>query len=166
MRTNAEIAQIINLLTENNVKKTQLLSFTVNQNLSTTGLATLKEFDFNDDDMFSYSALMFEFVGEWTMTAGASTAYCSIDMMSDSGDTVTLGYMSADRNTTTKVKDIRTVLTGIGQYRTTEKYTRSFVCGNVGIEFDGAFSGNIYVSPSNSPANVNINGTMRVYGIK
>ena len=166
MRSNAEIAQIVNLLTENSVKKTQLLSVTVNQNYVTTSTTTLKTFDFNDDDMFAYSALMFEFVGTWKMTAGTSEAYCAISMISDSGGMVTLGYMSADKNTTTTVKDIRSVLTGISQYRTTSKYTRSFVCGNEGIEFDGTFSGYLYVSPSNSPTNVNINGTIKIYGIK
>ena len=166
MRSNNEIIAIVNALIENSVKKTQLLSFSVNQNYTSSGATTLKTFDFNDDEMFSYSALMFEFVGTWKMTAGTSTAYCSIEMISDSGSAVTLGYMSADKNTTTTVKDIRSVLAGISQYRSTAKYTRSFVCGNEGIEFDGTFSGYLRVSPSNSPTNVSINGTIKIYGIK
>ena len=165
-RTNNEINNLIDTRIANDIKKTQLLSFSVNQSYTSSGATTLKTFDFNDDEMFSYSALMFEFVGTWKMTAGTSTAYCAIDMISDSGGEVALGYMSADKNTTTTVKDIRSVLAGISQYRSTAKYTRSFVCGNEGIEFDGTFSGYLRVSPSNSPTNVSINGTIKIYGIK
>lgn len=166
MRTNTEIAQIVNLLIENDVKKTQLLSFTVNQSVNTTQATTLSTFDFNDDLMFSYSMLLFEFVGTWSMTAGTGTTYCYFEMLSDSGSSVTLGYMSADKNTTTTVRDFRVLLQGTNPNRGSSKYTRSFVFGNTGIEFDGTFSGLVRVQPSNSPTSVKVNGTIKIYGIK
>ncbi len=166
MRTNTEINNLIDTRTVNDIKKTQLLTFTLNQSLSTTSTATLGTFDFNDDLMFSYSALLFEFVGTWSMTAGTGTVYCYFEMLSDSGSSVTLAYMSADKNTTTTVRDFRVLLQGTNPNRGSSKYTRSFVFGNTGIEFDGTFSGLVRVQPSNSPTSIKVNGTINIYGIK
>lgn len=167
MRTNQEIAQITSVLTENMMTRTLLKSFTVNQSVNVPGDIEIGTFDFNDSDMFKYSSLLIEFIGTWSLSASSSgTAYCSLSMYSDSGDSVTVGYMSADKNTTATVSELRVTLDGTFPDRRTSNYARTFVSGEAGIVFDGTFSGYVLVDPSNSPTNISINGTINIYGIK
>ena len=167
MRTDAEIANLVKINTTNMMTRTKLKGFSVNWNLASSTSNQLGIFDFTDSSMFEYTSLMIEFIGTWSLTAGSSgTSYCTFEMISDSGDAVSIGYMAADRSTTTTISNIRMLLNGTNSYRATSKYNRVFLVGDTGIEFDGTFSGQIGLSPSNAPASVIMNGTINIYGIK
>ena len=166
MRTDSEIINLIKNNTVNMITRTSLKSFTVNQSVNTTQPTTLGTFDFNDDLMFEYHSIMIEFVGTLSMTAGTSNSSCYFDMLSDSGDSLTIGYLSVDKNTTKTLSNIRVLLQGTNPNFSSSKYKRTFLFGNEGIEFDGTFSGLVRVQPSNSPTSVKMNGTINIYGIK
>lgn len=167
MRSDAEIINLIKLNTANMLTRTLLKSMAVNKSISVTENIDIGTFDFDDASMFEYTALVFEFVGTWSMTASSSgSAYCRFELLTDSDDSMTLGYMSADRNTTTTINNIRVELVGVYPDRTTAGYIRTFSSGDMLVVFDGTFSGYLRFSPSNSPANITINGTVNIYGIK
>ncbi len=166
-RSDAEIINLIKSNTSNMMTRTLLKSFPVNKSINITDIIQIGTFDLNDASMFVYSSLLIEFIGTWSLSASSSgTSYCSCEMFSDSGDSVTVGYMSADKNTTSTVSEFRTCLDGTFPDRATGSYVRTFVNGDTGIEFDGTFSGYVQLTPSNSPTNVSINGTLNIYGIK
>lgn len=167
MRTDAEIAQIVNLLTENMLGRTLLKSFTINKSVNTVENIEVGTFDLDDNSMFEYHSIMIEFTGAWSMTASATgTAYCYLELRSDSGSSIYVGYMSADGGTTTNLNNVRLILTGSNPNRATGIYRRTFASGSMGIEFNGAFSGSLRFMPSNSPTNISVNGTVNIYGIK
>lgn len=164
MRTDLEISNIVNALTANAIEKTRLASFPVNIN-SIDG-SVVGTFDFDDEYMFEFTSLMVEFVGTWSMTAGTGDSYCNLVLESDSGDDVYIATMSAERNATTTIRNVRTMFEGAYPERSTDGYRRSFTTGDIGIEFDGAFSGAVKLSPSNAPTSVSMVGTVNIYGIK
>lgn len=166
-RSDAEIINLIKLNISNVMTRTLLKSFSVNKSVSTAEIVQIGTFDFNDLDMLKYTSLVVEFIGTWSLSASSSgTAYCSLSMYSDSGDSVTVAYMSADKNTTSTVSEFRIVLDGTFPDKRTSDFARTFVSGDAGIEFDGTFSGYVRLDPSNSPTKVSINGTLNIYGIK
>ena len=166
MRTDSEIINLIKNNTVNMMTRTLLKSFTVNQSVNTTQATTLGTFDFNDDLMFEYHSIVIEFIGSLSMTAGTSASNCYFEILSDSGDSLTIGYLLVDKNTTKTLSNIRVLLQGTNPNLSSSKYTRSFVFGNEGLQFDGTFSGLVRVQPSNSPTSVKMNGTINIYGIK
>lgn len=167
MRSDSEIRSLITTNTSNMMTRTLLKSFTVNQSYATGQVTQIGTFDFADSSMYEYVALVIELVGTMSLTASSSgTCYFYLEMLSDSGDSFTIAYLSADKNTTTTVSNARVILQGTTPERTTGVYRRSFVTGDMGIEFDGTFSGLVRVQPSNSPSSVRVNGTLNIYGIK